>query len=212
MKLPERSQAEEYFEDFHVPNNIKQHCFKVNSVAVYLAEALKAIGEPLDLDIVDCLSLLHDLMKPIVIKDFSNDSKFKYSPTQKQIDFWKEMQEHHKGKHETQIFFEIFNKEFPEFAELMLNYGDHDIFTSKKSREEQIVHYADWRVFVDEIVSLKHRTDDLFVRYKHKILPRPNGKETWEKRVADEFAVEKSIFSKLHIKPDELKKVIENFA
>lgn len=208
MDLPTREQACDFFDDFHVPNNIKQHCFIVNSIAVFLAEELKARGEKIDLDIVDRLSLLHDLMKPIVIMDLGADPKFKCYPTQKQIDFWKKMQEKYKGKHETQIFAELFSQEFPDFAELMLHYGEYDIFTSKKSREEQLVHYADWRVFLDTIVPLKQRTDDLFVRYNKKILARPDAKKMWEKRVADEFAVEKSIFHKLDIVPDDLLKIL----
>ncbi len=208
MYLPTREQAEDFFDDFHVPNNIKDHCFMVNRISVFLAEELKAKGEKMDLDLVDRLSLLHDLLKPIVIVDLHTDPKFKCYPTQKQIDFWKKMQEKYKGKHETQIFAELFSQEFPEFAELMLHYGDHDLLTSQKSREEQIVHYADWRVFLDTIVSLKQRTDDLFIRYEKKILARLDGKKMWEKRLADEFAVEKSIFHKLDIDPLDLSKIL----
>lgn len=208
MYLPTRQQAEDFFDDFHVPNNVKQHCLIVNRIAVFLAEKLKAKGETLDLDLVDRLSILHDLLKPIVITDLHTDPKFKCYPTQKQIEFWKQMQEKYKGKHETQIFAELFSPEFPEFAELMLHYGDHDISTSHKSREEQIVHYADWRVFLDTVVSLKKRTDDLFVRYNKKILARPHGENVWEKRLADEFAVEQSLFRKLDIVPDDLAEAV----
>lgn len=203
MKLPTRKQAEKYFEDFHVPDNIKQHCFVVNKVAVFLAEKLKASGETIDLEIVDRLSLLHDLFKPLVIK-IEKDIKFKSYPTEKQKEFWKKMQEKYKGMHETEVFAAIFGRIFPEFSELVLHYGDHNIFTSEKSREEQIVHYADWRVYLDRIISLKERTDDLFIRYKKKIMAHPDGKSQWEKRVADEFAVEESICSRIKIKPDEL--------
>lgn len=209
MKLPSREQAEEYFEDFHVPNNIKQHCLLVNKVAVFLAEKLKAKAEHLDLDIVDRLSLLHDLFKAIVIKDLGPDPHFKCYPTEKQKVFWKEMQQKWQGKHETEVFAEIFQDVFPEFCDLMSHYGDHHIFTSQKSQEEQIVHYADWRVYLDTIVSLKERTDDLFVRYNKKIMTRHDGKKVWEKRIADEFAVEKSIFSKIKMQPEELAEAIK---
>ncbi len=208
MNLPTRQQTEEYFEDFHVPDNFKNHCFIVNKVAVFLGEELKAKGEPLDLDLIDRLSLMHDLFKPITIKDLGPDPKYNCNPTRNQVEFWKEMQQRYPSKHETQVFHDIFFPEFPELAELMLHYGNHDIMTSKKSREEQIVHYADWRVFCDTIIPLKERMDDLFKRYNHKIMARHNGKEVWEKRMADEIAVEKSIFDKIKMKPENVKKCV----
>ncbi len=208
MKLPTREQADEYFDDFHVPCNFMDHCFLVNKIAVFLAEQLKAKGEILNLDLIDRLSLLHDLFKPIVIKDFGPDPRYNCNPTRNEIEFWREMQRRYPNKHEAQVFFEIFQAEFPEFAELMLHYGNHDILTSHKSLEEQIVHYADWRVFCDTIIPLQQRMNDLFERYKQKILLKPNGKDIWEKRMADEIAVEKSIFSKIKIGPDDVKKLI----
>ncbi len=208
MKLPSRERAEHYFEEFHVFENVKNHCTMVNKVAVLLAKKLQQGGEKIDLELVDRLSLLHDLFKAIVIKNLGPDPKFKCSPTTEQMEFWKKMQTRFVGKHETEIFSEIFYKEFSDFAALMLHYGDHDILTSQKSREEQIVHYADWRVFLDTIVSLKERTDDLVVRYKKKIGTLPEKKKQWEKRVADEFAVEESIFEKLDITPEELAEAV----
>lgn len=208
MRLPTREQAEAYFDDFHVPDNFKNHCFLVNKTAVFLAEELKAAGEHIDLDLVDILSLLHDLFKPAALEKLCTEPQFKCYPTQKQIEFWEQMMKKYKAKHETGLFFEVFKDEFPEFAKLMLHYGNHDIFTSKKSREEQIVHYADWRVHCDTIVSLKDRTDNLLIRYKKKIEGNEGGLVLWQTRVADECAVELSIFHKLKIKPEELAKQI----
>lgn len=208
MKLPTRQQAEQYFEKFQVFDNIKNHCATVNKVAVFLAKKLQQRGEKIDVELVDRLSLLHDLFKAIVIKNLGSDPQFKCHPTKEQIEFWKTMQTKFSGRHETELFHELFQKEFPEFAALMLHYGCHDIPTTEKSREEQIVHYADWRVFLDTIVSLKERTDDLYIRYKKKIGTSEENKTQWEKRLADEFAVEKSIFDKLDITPEDLKEVI----
>lgn len=211
MKLPSRTDAEAYFEDFHVPSNIRDHCFLVNKVAVFLAEELKAKGESIDLDVIDILSLLHDLFKPIVIKNLGVQPEFKCYPTQQQIEFWKEMQKKYPNDHETELFYKIFKEEFPAFAQLMLHYGNHDVFTSQKSMEEQIVHYADWRVYLDTIVSLKERTDDLFLRYKGKIGAQDEKKkELWKKRVADEFSVEKKIFDTLEMNPEELKELLSS--
>src|SRR3989338_10945813 len=97
MDLPTREQAEAYFDDFHVPDNFKQHCFLVNRIAVFLAEELKATGEHIDLDLVDILSLLHDLFKPAALEKLTTDAKFKCYPTPKQITFWEEMKQKYKA-------------------------------------------------------------------------------------------------------------------
>ncbi|MFA6888026.1 MAG: hypothetical protein WC254_00855 [Candidatus Woesearchaeota archaeon] len=204
MKLPTREQCEKYFETYHALDNIKAHCYMVNKVTMFIARKLVQSGEKINLDLVDRLSLLHDLFKPVVIKNIVTDETFKCHPTPEQIKFWKEMQVKYPDKHETEVFYEEFKHIFSEFAALMLHYGDHDIFTTEKTREEQIVHYADWRVHLNTIISLKKRTDDLFVRYNQKIMSHPLGKLQWDKRVADEFAVEKSLFKKLDIVPSDV--------
>lgn len=204
MKLPTREQSEQYFETYFVFDNIKAHCFKTNKVAVLIARKLVQAGEKINCELVDRLSLLHDLLKPVVIKNLAADESFKCHPTPEQITFWKTMQAKYPDKHETEVFYEEFKALFPEFAALMLHYGDHDIFTSEKSREEQIVHYADWRVHTDTVISLKKRTDDLFQRYNKKIMSHSLAKLQWNKRVADECAVEKSLFQKLDIVPSDV--------
>jgi hypothetical protein len=203
MKLPTREQSEHYFVQYHVPDNFKTHCQVVNTVALFIARKLIRTGENINLELVDRLSLLHDLFKPTVIP-METDPAFKCYPTPEQIAFWKTMQKKYLHKHETEVFYEEFKQPFPEFAALMVHFGDHDILTSEKSREEQIVHYADWRVHVDTIVSLKKRIDDLFQRYNKKIMSHPLGKLQWDKRVANEFAVEKSLFKNLDIVPSDV--------
>jgi len=207
MKLPTREEAESYFETYNVPENIMLHCFTVNKVALFLAEKLKAKGEHIDIDIVDRLSLLHDIFKAIVIHNLKKDQRFKSTPTKEQIRYWETMKKKYPRMHETQVFCVIFENDYHDFCKLMQNYGKHDIFTSEKSREEQIVHYADWRVFVDDIIPLQKRVDDLFIRYNDKIMKK--GKDIWDKRIADEFATEASIFAKLDILPEDLRGAVQ---
>jgi hypothetical protein len=207
MELPTNEQCELYFEQYHVPSNIKLHCHTVNKLAVFIATKLKEQGEEVDLDVVDRLSLLHDIFKAIVIRPLKEEPKFKCNPTEEQIKFWEDMQKKYPQMHETTLFCAIFQNDFPEFCTLMKSYGEHDMLTSAKRREEQIVHYADWRVFVDEIIPLKQRIDDLFIRYEAKIMN--SGKELWDKRVTDEFAVEGDICDKINIRPEDLREIIQ---
>ncbi len=204
MKLPDRKTSEVYFVLYKVPKNIIMHCKKVNEVAIFLAKRLKDAGEDINMDVVDRLSLLHDLFKAVVIKNLSTDPLFKFSPTEEEVTFWKKMQKKYNDMHETAMFCSIFQGDFPEFCTLMKSYGGHDynILTSQKSREEQIVHYADWRVFVDKIIPLKQRMDDLFIRYNKKITDA--GIDFWKRRVEDEFLVERDICNNINIDPLDL--------
>jgi hypothetical protein len=181
----------------------QKHIFKNTKSLV----TLLATGEEIDLEIVDRLSLLHDIFKAVVIKELKADPKFKSNPTEEQIHFWNKMKERYKGMYETGMFCAIFQDDYPEFCSLINNYGNHKQLTSEKAREQQIVHYADWRVFVDEIIPLQERIDDLRIRYASKI--EAAGLEGWNKRVLDEFTVESSICTKINILPEDLKERIQ---
>lgn len=69
--------------------------------------------------------------------------------------------------------------------------------------EEKIINYADKRCKDDEIVSLKERFDDIAKRYKELVT---GDSLKMEKLFYD---LEKEIFSKLDIKPEELKQNIK---
>ncbi len=202
MKLPSKEYCKQLFDDYKVPKNIRLHCEKVNQIAVFLSEKLVEVGQKLDVELVDRLSLLHDLMKAVALKQLDKNPTFKSDPTVAELKMREKLLQQYKGMHETQITSSILKHEFPEFAKIIENEGNSAIFTSQKSFEEQIVHYADWRVFVDDIIPLQQRIDDLLKRYNDKIISR--GLDIWQKRAADEFMVEKRIFQKLSIKPEDL--------
>ncbi|MBI5392304.1 hypothetical protein HZA96_00405 [Candidatus Woesearchaeota archaeon] len=207
IKSPTREYCEQLFKEYKVPYNIKIHCYKVNQVAVFLAKKLSESGQDIDIVLVDRLSLLHDLMKAVALKKLDKNPLFKADPTAEEIAMCEKLKKQYAGMHETQITSAILKDKYFEFAKCIENEGDSSIFTSEKRVEEQIVHYSDWRVFVDEIIPLQQRIDDLFKRYNGKIMIR--GLKLWKKRVADEFAVEKQIFNKLAIKPDDLSKILK---
>ena len=146
-------------------------------------------------------------MKAVALKRLDKNPVFKSDPTDEEIVMRKQLKQKYLNKHETQITSSLVRKDYPAFADSIEQEGNSAIFTSKKRLEEQIVHYADWRVFVDDIIPLQQRIDDLFKRYNEKIMAR--GLEIWKKRVADELAVEKQIFNKLAIKPGDLKRILK---
>lgn len=209
MKLPSRKECENLFDQYKVPDNIRLHCNKVNEVAIFLAKKLQEQGIFINIDLVDRVSLLHDLFKPFVF-ELKKDPKFKSDPTKEQILFWDHMKKKYPSSlHETELFSLIFKDKFPDLAAAMALEGkmSSSIDKSQYPLEFQIVHYADWRVFVDEIIPLNNRIDDLFERYKHKRSGLPQ--DFWKKIKESEFKLERKLFEKLDFLPDELPAVIE---
>ncbi|MBI3032926.1 hypothetical protein HYY69_05605 [Candidatus Woesearchaeota archaeon] len=209
MKLPSREECEQLFDQYKVPDNIRMHCYKVNEVAIFIAKKLSQKNSILNVDLVDRVSLLHDLFKPFVF-ELKKDPKFKSNPTKEQILFWKEMKKKYPPSlHETALFSLIFKDKYPDLAAAMALEGkmSSSVDKSHYPLEFQIVHYADWRVFVDEIIPLNDRIDDLFERYKDK----HSGlrQDFWEKIKESEFRLERKLFEQLDFSPDELSKVIE---
>ncbi len=209
MKLPSRTECEQLFDEYKVPDNIRLHCYKVNEVAIFLAKKLLEKGIKINIELVDQVSLLHDLCKPFVF-ELKKDSRFKSNPTEEQILFWKDMKRKYPSSlHETELFTLLFKERYPDLAAAMVIEGkvSSSIDKSQYPFEFQIVHYADWRVFVDKIIPLNDRIDDLFKRYhdKHQDLPQ----DFWKKIKESEFKLEKKLFEKLDFRPEDLVRIIK---
>lgn len=200
MLLPTREYCERLFERYKVPAHIKRHCVKVNQVAIFLAKKLK---EPVDIELVDRLSLLHDLMKATALKELKKDERFGApEPTKEELAMWKSLKEKYHGMHETEIAHEILKDKYPEFAKAMLEEGKRDVPIKSKRIEAQIVQYADWRVFQETIISLKERIADLSNRYK--AVHEKEGLNKWKAMQRDILEFEKELFKKLDFKPEDL--------
>lgn len=61
--LPAREECIKIWDEHNVPENVRQHSFAVNRVAVFLAKKLREKGIRIDVELVDRASLLHDLDK-----------------------------------------------------------------------------------------------------------------------------------------------------
>lgn len=192
MNLPTEQECLQYFEEFKVPSNIFKHCLKVQSVSVFLAEILIQDGISVNVQLVSCLSLIHDLFKPVVIENFKPFSGEVVTP--EQISIWKELREKYSGKFENDIAYEFFKEEYPLLALTIKNGCDPG--QEKESWEEKIVHYVDWRTSEDQLISLNTRMDILEKRY-------PN-EEKWGlfRQIAQD--TEKDLFNQLRFKPEQL--------
>lgn len=87
-------------------------------------------------------------------------------------------------------------------GEVVRKHTLHHLTESRNnSWEDKIVQYADQRCNDDKIVSLKERHDYVITQYNSYF------KEEYRKKILD---IEKEIFSRISIKPEELKDEIQN--
>ena len=105
--------------------------------------------------------------------------------------------------YESDVGYIFFKDDYPEFAKFILSIGSIKDIPGEESWEKKIINYADWRVFVDDVISLKERLTDLYERYKHKF--NEKQKENWEKKVEHQINIEKEIMDKIGMKAEDLK-------
>ena len=120
MNIPSREECLKLFEKYHVPENIQLHCKTVNKVGVFLAKLLKEKEVEVDIDLVDRLTLTHDLMKANSF-ELIEEPEFKCYPTEEQIVFWREFRE------KKTTFFKLTDE---ILTELIFSRGFHPDFRS----------------------------------------------------------------------------------
>ena len=144
MNLPTREQCFELLKKYKYTlpeQGGTKHFLIVNKIAVFLAKKLKEKGEDIDVELVDRASLLNDMDKGCVDKDF----------------------DHGEMAHKFLI-----KEGYSEVAEVVRNHTIMRLFSVKYfTLEAKIVNYADCRVRHNDIVSVEERFADLKKRYSH---------------------------------------------
>lgn len=161
-----------------------------------MARQLQEKGVSTNVELVSCLAYFHDLCKMIVLTDFGKN-KFHQDAviTREQEQFWKEMQKKYPNYYEGEVAYELFKDVYPELA-----FSLKTVSSSKNenpSWEQAIVHYADWRVLREKVVSLSERLAYLRKRY-------PRADDSWQRYEKAIKAQEEKIFSPLSFSSDEL--------
>jgi len=201
MKLPTQQQCLAYFKEYRVPKNIRQHCLKVQEVAVFLAEQLQRAGISIDIGLVRSGSILHDLFKMAGIKNPEPNQHHQVQFSPEELAMREKLITKFPGKHETQIAYEIFKDEFPELALVLLHEGDH--YFLDKSLEESLITYADYRIFKDQIVSLEERFAYFAAVYSIK-------NDLWELALEHIRKVERELFASLDFAPQQLAEALKS--
>jgi len=167
---------------------------------MFIAGKLKENGVEINLDLVNCLALLHDLFKVVSLNELKPNKFHNYQFSDDEIVMWKQLRETYSGMYEGEVAFEFFKEEFPEMALGLKRVSDPHV--EDKTWEELIVHYADWRVFQNRIVSLKERLD-----YVKEVYPKEAG--AWEVDQEIIRGFEEKILENVDIDPDKLAEEME---
>jgi len=203
-------ECEQLLDKFCVPENIRAHSRLVSEVATFLAKELKKTKIDINVELVCCSALVHDLLKIADIKDFQKEERFLRSDKKTQ-EKHKEIQDKYKGRTHEEAGEEFFLDKYPEISKIIAKHGFdsiRSIETEIWSWEEKIVTYSDKRVKHDEIVSLQERFNDGRERYRSNLI----GIDKEHAKKAEElfYKLEQEIFSHLDFSQDMLQKVINN--
>jgi phosphohistidine swiveling domain-containing protein len=201
INLPTEQQCLDYFKEYKVPKNIKQHCLNVRNVAMFLAKKVRESGIDVNIDFVDRLALLHDLFKIVSIKSLEPNKYHAHQFSEEEIMMREKLQSKFPGLHECDVAYETFKGKYPKLALALKNVSISNI--ENKNWEEGIVHYADWRIAQNKIVSLQYRLD-----YLQELYPKP--KEYWQTQINHIKELENKIMGLIKIDPNELEKAFEN--
>lgn len=141
IKIPKKEECFKLLKKYKTPPNIIKHSIIVNKISNYLAKKLRAVGEDVNLKLVDRASLLHDIGKYESIK-------------------------RGKEKDHCDLAEKILKKEgYPEIGKIVKMHK-LDRANKLKRWEEKIIYYADKRVMHRKIVNVRERYEDLMKRYK----------------------------------------------
>lgn len=180
MKIPTTKGCYRLLKKYFVPNNIIRHSENVRKISLFIGKRMVKKGNKINLKLLEAASLLHDIDKIYTLNN---------------------------GKH-GKMSHDILKKEgFNAIAKFALKHVLHAILNQKqkpKTWEEKILYYSDRRVNPEGIVSLKDRFKYLREQYgskDKKIMKAINEAEPKVKRL------EKEIFSKIKMKPEEINKL-----
>jgi hypothetical protein len=199
MNLPTQEQCLGYFEQYKVPMNIKEHCIFTQQIATFLAKKLVETGLVLDVELISVAALLHDLFKFAAIPDLKKNLIYRHlTYSEEELAIRKKLREKYPNMYENEIAYKVFKEEFPELALLIKRGSDPRL--QDKNFIESLVHYADYRVKQNSVVSLRER----FAYFKGTY-PAPEG--FWDAQEKYCQQIENNIFTHLSFKPEELAEV-----
>ncbi len=184
-------------EEYCTPVHVRKHIEAVTKVAVQISEALFQKGVLMDLNLVKCSALCHDLVRYVDFPNFENLSHYQEEITEEKLRTWKDLHQKYKKIHHADAIADILRERgFDATAKVVEAHNTSQIFRKEPfSWPEKVVYYADKRALHDTIVSLKERFADGRKRYSYEASPELENKV---------FVLEKEIFEYLDIEPEDI--------
>lgn len=195
--------ARQWWETFHTPLHVRQHCEQVAKVGKFLAEKLKENGISVNPETVHLAGLLHDVVRVV---DFKTLSPELGTPEDQKV--WHALREKYKGQHHADAGAELLNaRGEKELADIVRRHKYGSLLSSEKPTtwEAKLLYYADKRVAHDQIVTLQERLEE---GHRRHYPDAPVSKDEKKRRAAVE-TLEKEIFERLDFQPKELASLLK---
>jgi len=193
-----RDQAHQLHDEFCTPTHVRAHCLQVARISELLAQKLMQNGEKVDPELAWIGGMIHDFVRVV---DFDPFDPTMGTPEDQVV--WQALRQKYKGKHHGDAGGEILKERGEELlAKILERHKFRVIGTPEgpQTWEEKLVYYADKRVAHDQIVSFEERFTEASKRHKRPPNPR---------KITNVKALEKEIFSKIDITPDQVKEILE---
>jgi len=165
--LPSREECIELLRECHVPVHIVRHSKAVAKLGVFLARRLAEQGIPINVDLVERASLLHDIFRvcEFPLQDFS---RFEQIVTEEDKTRWRELKERHGSARHEDAACAYLKDAYPLLAQTIRKHRYTAIVDKEdmpRTWEEKVVYYADKRAMHDKIVPLLERLDEAHKRH-----------------------------------------------
>jgi hypothetical protein len=192
----------EIYKEYKIFPALQEHMFRVAAVAYLICGNF---NEPLPKEEIVLACLLHDMGNIIKI----DLDVFPKCFEQEGIDYWQKVKDDYIAKYGTNehkanvlIARELgFPKEIIDMVD-RFDFSHACKYASGDNMVHKVINYADWRVDPHGIVSYHERQEEAKKRYQNR--PDSIGGEAREKLRVCGNEVEKQIFSKCKIKPEDI--------
>jgi 5'-deoxynucleotidase YfbR-like HD superfamily hydrolase len=192
---------------YQTPDHIIEHCKKVAAVAQQIAKAYMKKGIDIDIESIRDACLLHDLLRIVDIED-KNYEKLCTEASEEDIAIWNEIKAKYKGMDHPQAGYKFLMGLGEEKIALMVIKHRFEAIIDPNLQpfniEEKIVTYADKRIMHSTLVSLQKRFEDGARRYYAANLHLIPDEEKEAEIYQAYFDLEKELFSKIELKPEDI--------
>lgn len=153
-----------WIQEWKTPVHVQKHIEIVRKVATFCAKKLQENNIPIDINLVEASSILHDAVRYTDFKSFEAPDFKNYQEeiTEEKIVFWKEVKNKYANTHHGIAMQDILdNKGFFATGKVIASHLTSRIFRPEPmSWEEKCVYYADKRAAHDTFVTVEERLEE----------------------------------------------------